>query len=110
MNHIILVVRFSLAISSLFVVSLLIGSLIGNVMVQATEQSVNNASSYTPTNSTLNIGSPHKVTIPFHSQQQPTLLSEAKKQQLMQSHPHSPPLPSSGKPIQGPAPGTQTSP
>jgi hypothetical protein len=28
----------------------------------------------------------------------------------MQSHPHSPPLPSSSKPIQGPAPGTQTSP
>ena len=105
------------------VVLLIVGSTIGNAITMVhqvsaenttitTNSSINNKSlsSYiTSSNSTLNIGPPHKVTIPFNSQQQqPTVLSVEKKQQLMQSHPKSTPLPSSGKPAQRPIPGTQT--
>ena len=80
---------------------------------QISAQNANNnhhhkpSSPYTSNDNILNVGAPHKVTIPFDSQQ-PTVLSDEKKQQLMQSHPKSPPLPSSGKSIQGPIPGSQT--
>lgn len=109
---------------SLVVVLLIVGSNIGNAIMMVHQVSVENTtiitnsninnkslSSYTTSsNSTINIGPPHKVTIPFNSQQQqPTALSAEKKQQLMQSHPKSTPLPSSGKPTQRPIPGTQTS-
>jgi hypothetical protein len=57
----------------------------------------------------LNLGSPHKVSIPLYSQQHPIMLTNAKKQQLMQQNQLSQPLTSSGEPIQGPSPGTQTS-
>jgi hypothetical protein len=58
------------------------------------------SSPYTSINSMLNIGSP---------QQLPTMLTDAKKQQLMQQNQPDPALASSGKAIQGPAPGTQRS-
>ena len=106
------VLRVSLAISCLLLMSLLIIYIIGDTNMRALALDHTPASgSHTPYNSssTLRTGPPQKMTIPLDSQQ-PTILSEAKKQQLMQSHPQSPPLPSSGQPIIGPAPGTQISP
>ena len=67
------------------------------------------SSPYTSINSMLNLGSLHKVSIPLYSQQHPIILTDAKKQQLMQQNQPDPVLASSGKAIQGPAPGTQTS-
>jgi hypothetical protein len=107
------VLRVSLAISCILLMSLLIIGIIGDTNMRALALDHKPTSgSHTPDNSnssTLRTGPPQKVTIPLDSQQ-PTILSEAKKQQLMQSHPQSPPLPSSGQPIIGPAPGTQISP
>jgi hypothetical protein len=99
--------RLRIAISSLSLALLLIGSLIGDTMVHQAlaAQTINNSSPYTSTNSTQNAGPPHKVIIPFYSQE-PTTLSDVKKHP---PHPHSRPLPSSGESIQGPLPGTQTS-
>ena len=106
MNYTTTIMRLRISISSLSLASLLIGSLIGDTMVhQALAQTINNSSPYTSTNSTQNVGPPHKVIIPFYSQQ-PTTLSDVKKHP---PHPHSRPLPSSGEPIHGPLPGTQTS-
>jgi hypothetical protein len=51
------------------------------------------------------IGPPQDVTIPLDSEERAIILSDATHNNL-----HSPPLPSSGKSIQGPTPGTQTSP
>ena len=104
--------RVSLATSCLLLMSLLIIGIIGYTNMRALALDHKTTSeSHTPDNSssTLRTGPPQRMTIPLDSQQ-PTILSEAKKQQLMQSHPQSPPLPSSGQPIIGPAPGTQISP
>ena len=105
------VLRVSLATSCLLLMSLLIIGIIGDTNMQALALDKPTSGSHTPDNSssTLRTGPPQRMTIPLDSQQ-PTILSEAKKQQLMQSHPQSPPLPSSGQPIIGPAPGTQISP
>jgi hypothetical protein len=86
--------------SSLSLALFLIGSIIGNADIRAIAQSSN----------VLNIGPPQKQTIPLDSQQQPTPLSDAKKQQLMDANHPSPPLPRSDQPILGPVPGTQVSP
>src|ERR671932_2591809 len=103
--------RVSLATSCLLLMSLLIIGIIGDTNMRALALDKPTSGSHTPDNSssTLRTGPPQRMTIPL-DQQQPTILSEAKKQQLMQSHPQSPPLPSSGQPIIGPAPGTQISP
>lgn len=104
--------RVSLATSCLLLMSLLIIGLIGYINMRALALDHKTTSeSHTPDNSssTIRTGPPQRMTIPLDSQQ-PTILSEVKKQQLMQSHPQSPPLPSSGQPIIGPAPGTQISP
>jgi hypothetical protein len=103
--------RVSLATSCLLLMSLLIIGIIGDTNMRALALDKPTSGSHTPDNSssTLRTGPPQRMTIPLDSQQ-PTILSEAKKQQLMQSHPQSPPLPSSGQPIIGPAPGTQISP
>ena len=103
--------RIIVIISSLSLAFLLIGSLLGNANMRALAQANNTNSSYNTANHTiLNVGPPQKVTIPLDSKQPPTLLSDAKKQQLINSTHLSPSLPLSGKPIQGPAPGTQISP
>lgn len=104
--------RIIVIISSLFLTFLLIGSLLGNTNMRALAQANNTNGNipYTANHTILNIGPPQKVTIPLDSKQPPALLSDAKKQQLINSTHLSPPLPSSGKPIQGPAPGTQISP
>lgn len=105
------VLRVSLAISCVSLTSLLIIGIMRDTNMRALALDHKPTSrSHTPDNSSiLRTGPPQKMTIPLDSQQ-PTILSEAKKQQLMQSHPQSPPLPSSGQPIIGPAPGTQISP
>ncbi|HEY6163273.1 MAG TPA: hypothetical protein VIW25_00045 [Nitrososphaeraceae archaeon] len=51
------------------------------------------------------IDPPQDVTIPLDSEERAIVLSDATQNNL-----HSPPLPSSGKSIQGPTPGTHTSP
>jgi hypothetical protein len=112
MNGTVLVeLRVSLATSCLLLMSLLIIGIIGDTNMRALALDKPTSGSHAPDNSssTLRTGPPQRMTIPLDSQQ-PTILSEAKKQQLMQSHPQSPPLPSSGQPIKGPAPGTQISP
>jgi predicted transcriptional regulator len=58
-----------------------------------------------PNNEDHDIGPPQDVTIPLDSEERATILSDAIHNNL-----HSTPLPSSGKPIQGPMPRTQTSP
>lgn len=106
------ILRVSLATSYLLLMSLLIIGIIGDTNMRTLALDHKTTSeSHTPDNSssTLRTGPPQRMTIPLDSQQ-PTILSEAKKQQLMQSHPQSPSLPSSGQPIIGPAPGTQISP
>ena len=110
MNHILVIIL------SLSLAFLLIGSFLGNANMRALAQANNTNSSipYTANHTILkghqSMGPPQKVTIPLDSKQPPTLLSDAKKQQLINSTHLSPSLPLSGKPIQGPAPGTQISP
>jgi hypothetical protein len=77
---------------------LLIISHIGNDLVH-----------YVSAQDTTTINNVHKVSIPIYSQQHPIMLTDAKKQQLMRQNQPDPGLASSGEPIQGPAPGTQTS-
>lgn len=116
----IIIIKHRIAISciSLTLSVLLIGSPIGNAIIthQASAQTIiiitiNNkkSSPYTSINTMLDLGPPDKMTIPFYSQQHPTVLSDTKKQELMQHNQPSPSLPSSGKSIQRPTPGTQTS-
>jgi hypothetical protein len=76
----------------------------------AQANNTNSSIPYTANHTILNVGPAQKMTIPLDSKQPPTLLSDAKKQQLINSTHLSPSLSSSGKPIQGPAPGTQISP
>jgi hypothetical protein len=87
-------------ILSLSLTFFLIGGILGNADMRAMAQS----------SDVLNTGPPQKQTFPLNSQQQPTLLSDAKKQQLMDANHPSPSLPRSGQPILGPVPGTQVSP
>jgi hypothetical protein len=108
------VLKVSLVMSCLVLMSLLIIGIIRdtNMRALALDHTPTTTGSHTPDNNssiTLRTGPPQRMTIPLDSQQ-PTILSEAKKQQLMQSHHQSPPLPSSGRPIRGPTPGTQISP
>lgn len=88
-------------ISSLSLVFFLIGGILGNTDMRAIAAQRSDV---------LNIGPPQKQTFPLDSQQQPTLLSDAKKQQLMDANHPSPSLPRSGQPILGPVPGSQVSP
>jgi hypothetical protein len=92
--------RAVVIISSLSLAFFLIGGILGNADMRAIAKS----------SDVLNIGPPQKQTFPLDSQQQPTLLSDAKKQQLMDANHPSPSLPRSGQPILGPVPGTQVSP
>lgn len=92
--------RAIVIISSLSLTFFLIGGILGNADIRAMAQS----------SDVLNTGPPQKQTFPLDSQQQPTLLSDAKKQQLMDANHPSPSLPRSGQPILGPVPGTQVSP
>ena len=94
---------------------LLIVSHIGDAMVHyvsaqdTTTINKKESSPYTLINSMWNIGSLHKISIPLYSQQHAVMLTDVQKQQLMQQNQPDPALASSGEPIQGPAPGTQTS-
>lgn len=88
-------------ISSLSLAFFLIGGILGNADMRAIAAQNSDV---------LNVGPPQKQTFPLDSQQQPTLLSDAKKQQLMDANHPSPSLPRSGQPILGPVPGTQVSP
>ena len=106
--------RFSLAIISLSLALLLIGSLLATTNMQTLAQTTynNNNSLLLQTNNNdniLNVGSPQKESFPPNSQS-PILISDQKKGGLDIGHPHNPPLPSSGEPIKGPIRGTQTSP
>jgi hypothetical protein len=107
------VLKVNIVMPCLVIMSLLLIGIITDTNMRALAlDHTPTTGSHTPDNNssiTLRTGPPQRMTIPLDSQQ-PTILSEAKKQQLMQSHPQSPPLPSSGRPIIGPAPGTQVSP
>ena len=92
--------RAIVIISSLSLTFFLIGGILGNADIRAMAQS----------SDVLNTGPPQKQTFPLDSQQQPTLLSDVKKQQLMDANHPSPSLPRSGQPILGPVPGTQVPP
>lgn len=93
--------RAIVIILSLSLTFFLIGGILGNADIRAiAAQSLD----------VLNIGPPQKQTFPLDSQQQPTLLSDAKKQQLMDANHPSPSLPRSGQTILGPVPGSQVSP
>jgi hypothetical protein len=100
--------RFSLAILFLSLALLLIGSLLATTNMQTLAQPHNNNSLLrSNNNNTLNVSSPQKETFPLNSQS--PILSHGKKGGGVDiGHSHSPPLPSSGKSIQGPMPGTQT--
>src|SRR6476661_6390712 len=65
------------SISSLSLALLLISNLFGNARVHQVSSQITNSSS-APTNSMQSVGPPHKVIIPFYSQQ-PTTLSDGKK-------------------------------
>jgi hypothetical protein len=88
-------------ISSLSLAFFLTGGILGNADMRSIAAQ---------TSDVLNIGPPQKQTFPLDSQQQPTILPDAKKQQLMDANHPSPSLPASGQPILGPVPGTQVSP
>src|SRR5205823_12532392 len=97
--------RFSLAIISLSLALLLIGSILATTNMQTLAQTTyNNNNSLLPSNNnnTLNVSSPQKETFPLNSQS--PILSHGKKGGVDIGHSHSPPLPSSGKSIQGPIP------
>jgi hypothetical protein len=100
--------RFSLAILSLSLALLLIGGLVATTNMQISAQKYNNNSLLRSNNNnnTLIMGSPQKETFPLNSQS--PILSHGKKGEVDIGHSHSPSLPSSGKSIQGPIPGTQT--
>jgi hypothetical protein len=107
MNCATVVIRFSLAILFLSLALLLIGSLLAITNMQTLAQTYNNNSVLSSNNNnTLNVGFPQKETFPLNSHS--PILSHGKKGGVDIGHSHSPPLPSSGKSIQGPIPGTQT--
>jgi hypothetical protein len=111
-RHYIVIPSVCVALLILLIVSHIGDAMVHYVSAQDTTIIKNNdkkSSPYTSINSMLNLGSLHKVSIPLYSQQHPIMLTDAKKQQLMQQNQPDPALASSGEPIQGPAPGTQTS-